>query len=93
MNVRIVLDPDYIPQKYRLSPMLSEILDMKLETKPQVIMGLWNYIKVNVVWIVQSMYSILNICVQVHGLQDTDDKHTIHCDEQLQKVGKTNMQM
>lgn len=46
MNVRIVLDPDYIPQKYRLSPMLSEILDMKLETKPQVIMGLWNYIKV-----------------------------------------------
>ncbi|KAJ8656680.1 hypothetical protein O0I10_007527 [Lichtheimia ornata] len=67
VNVRIVLDPDYIPQKYRLSPMLSEILDMKLETKPQVIMGLWNYIK-------------------VHGLQDTEDKHTIHCDEQLQKL-------
>lgn len=36
----------------------------------------------------QSMYSILNIGVQVHGLQDTEDKHTIHCDEQLQKVGK-----
>lgn len=67
VNVRIVLDPDYIPQKYKLSPMLSEILDMKLETKPQIIMGLWNYIK-------------------VHGLQDNEDKHIIHCDEQLQKL-------
>ncbi|KAI9310692.1 SWI/SNF and RSC complex subunit Ssr3 [Dichotomocladium elegans] len=45
VNARIILDPEYIPQKYKLSPLLSELLDMKLDTKPQIVMALWNYIK------------------------------------------------
>ncbi|ORZ02526.1 SWI/SNF and RSC complex subunit Ssr3 [Syncephalastrum racemosum] len=47
VKVRIVLDPEYIPQKYKLNPALADLLDMKLETKPQIIMGLWNYVKNN----------------------------------------------
>ncbi|KAI7871021.1 SWI/SNF and RSC complex subunit Ssr3 [Spinellus fusiger] len=45
VNARIVLDPEYNPHKFKLSPLLSDMLDMKLETKPQIIMGLWNYVK------------------------------------------------
>ncbi|KAL0076426.1 hypothetical protein J3Q64DRAFT_1647720 [Phycomyces blakesleeanus] len=45
VQVRIVLDPEYNPQKFKLSPALSDMLDMKLETKPQIVMGLWNYVK------------------------------------------------
>lgn len=49
MNVsaRIILNPDYNPQKYKLNPPLAELLDMKLETKPQIVMGIWNYVKVD----------------------------------------------
>lgn len=48
VNARIILDPDYNPQKCKLSPMLADLLDMKLETKPQIVMALWNYIKARI---------------------------------------------
>jgi len=37
---------DYAPHKYKLSEDLSKLLDIKLDTKPNVIMALWQYIKV-----------------------------------------------
>ena len=36
-----------MPQKFKLDAPLSEMLDMKLETKPHIVMGIWNYIKHN----------------------------------------------
>ncbi|KAI9494431.1 hypothetical protein BDB00DRAFT_819141 [Zychaea mexicana] len=45
VKARIILDPEYMPQKFKLDAPLSELLDMKLETKPQIVMGIWNYIK------------------------------------------------
>jgi len=38
---------DYAPHKYKLSEDLANLLDIKLDTKPNVVMALWQYIKVN----------------------------------------------
>lgn len=46
VNARILLEMDYNPPKFKLSPALSELLDMKLETKPQIMIGIWKYIQV-----------------------------------------------
>ncbi|KAI8143117.1 hypothetical protein BJV82DRAFT_611421 [Fennellomyces sp. T-0311] len=45
VNARIILEPEYMPQKYKLDGPLSETLDLKMETKPQIVMAIWNYIK------------------------------------------------
>jgi len=47
VNARILLEMDYNPPKFKLSPALSELLDMKLETKPQIMIGIWKYIQQN----------------------------------------------
>jgi SWI/SNF-related matrix-associated actin-dependent regulator of chromatin subfamily D len=39
--------PDYNPQKYKVSPGLSELITLKLATKPIIVMEVWNYIKVS----------------------------------------------
>lgn len=46
VNARILLEMDYNPPKFKLSPLLSDLLDMKLETKPQIMIGIWRYIQV-----------------------------------------------
>jgi SWI/SNF-related matrix-associated actin-dependent regulator of chromatin subfamily D len=46
VNARILLELDYNPPKFKLGPMLSDMLDMKLETKPQIMIGIWKYIQV-----------------------------------------------
>ncbi|KAF7721459.1 SWI/SNF complex component snf12 [Apophysomyces ossiformis] len=45
VNARIILDPDYNPQKFKLSAPLADLLDLKLETKPAIVMRLWEYVK------------------------------------------------
>ncbi|KAI8879823.1 SWI/SNF and RSC complex subunit Ssr3 [Backusella circina FSU 941] len=45
VNARVILVPDYNPQKYKVSPGLSELITLKLATKPIIIMEVWNYIK------------------------------------------------
>ncbi|RCH81718.1 SWI/SNF complex component snf12, partial [Rhizopus stolonifer] len=47
VNARIILVPDYTPQKYKLTPGLAEITGLKLATKPQIVSELWNYMKVH----------------------------------------------
>ena len=42
---RIMLKLDYFPDKFRLSPALSKLLQMQFETRQTVIMALWQYIK------------------------------------------------
>ncbi|ORX48588.1 hypothetical protein DM01DRAFT_1338648 [Hesseltinella vesiculosa] len=45
VNCRIILDLDYNPQKFKVSEALSQVIHTKLDTRPQIIMELWNYIK------------------------------------------------
>ncbi|KAG2173269.1 hypothetical protein INT43_004643 [Umbelopsis isabellina] len=47
VNARILLELDYNPPKFKLGPMLCDMLDMKLETKPQIMIGIWKYIQQN----------------------------------------------
>ncbi|CAO3630626.1 unnamed protein product [Cunninghamella echinulata] len=47
VNARIILEPEYNPQKFKLSEPLSHLINLKLDTKPRIIMELWNYIKNN----------------------------------------------
>ncbi|ORX56122.1 SWI/SNF and RSC complex subunit Ssr3 [Piromyces finnis] len=45
VNARILIEMDYAPHKYKLSEDLSKLLNIKLDTKTNIIMALWQYIK------------------------------------------------
>ncbi|RCI06164.1 SWI SNF, matrix associated, actin dependent regulator of chromatin, sub d, member 1, partial [Rhizopus stolonifer] len=45
VKANIMLHLDHNPQKFKLSPALADLLDVKVETKPQIVMGIWNYCK------------------------------------------------
>lgn len=45
MNITIVLERDETPERFQLSPELSDIVDMTAATRAEVVMGLWEYIK------------------------------------------------
>ncbi|OBZ86105.1 SWI/SNF-related matrix-associated actin-dependent regulator of chromatin subfamily D member 1 [Choanephora cucurbitarum] len=47
VNARIILVPDFTPQKYKVSHGLSEIIGFKLATPSSVIDELWKYIKLH----------------------------------------------
>ncbi|PWA90866.1 actin-dependent regulator of chromatin [Artemisia annua] len=42
----IRLEMNYTPEKFKLSPALSELLGLEIETRPRVIAAIWQYIKV-----------------------------------------------
>ncbi|CAG8481018.1 12766_t:CDS:2 [Racocetra fulgida] len=46
LKAKIFLNLDQQPPRYKLSPELESILDIQEETKPGIIMALWQYIKV-----------------------------------------------
>lgn len=46
VNARIILVPDYNPNKYKLGPGLSALINLKLATKPHIVTEVWNYVKV-----------------------------------------------
>jgi SWI/SNF-related matrix-associated actin-dependent regulator of chromatin subfamily D len=48
VNARIILVPDFNPQKYKVDDALANIISLKLATKPHIIMEVWNYIKVSI---------------------------------------------
>ncbi|KAJ3394851.1 SWI/SNF complex component snf12 [Entophlyctis sp. JEL0112] len=70
VKISIVLES--MAEKYKISDELSDLLDIRMDTKMNVVMRLWQYIK-----------------VEIHGLQDIDDKRTINFDETLNKIFKT----
>ncbi|KAL5748319.1 hypothetical protein ACOSP7_025349 [Xanthoceras sorbifolium] len=45
-NAIIRLDMNYVPDKYRLSPALMEVLGIEVETRPRIIAAIWHYVKV-----------------------------------------------
>jgi len=46
-NVKILLHVDFQPTRYKLSPTLSQLLNLHTDTKPKIILNLWQYIKMN----------------------------------------------
>ena len=45
--VKIYLNLDYAPEKFKLSEELSQLLGIHTDTKAHVIMALWQYIKIH----------------------------------------------
>lgn len=45
VELKILLYLDQQPEKHKLSPPLSQLLDIHTDTLPNVIMALWQYIK------------------------------------------------
>ncbi|XP_052175267.1 SWI/SNF complex component SNF12 homolog [Diospyros lotus] len=41
----IRLEMNYIPEKFKLSPALREVLGVEVETRPRIIAALWHYVK------------------------------------------------
>lgn len=56
-----------------------------METKPQIVMGIWNYCKVSAGKYITRAYTN-NWFSQNHKLQDQEDKRVIHCDNRLGQI-------
>lgn len=41
----IRLEMNYMPEKFKLSPALTELLGIEVETRPRIIAALWHYVK------------------------------------------------
>ena len=44
-NAIIRLEMNYAPEKFKLSPALTEILGIEVETRPRIIAAIWHYVK------------------------------------------------
>lgn len=42
-NIR--LEMNYVPEKFKLSPPLTEVLGIEVETRPRIIAAIWHYVK------------------------------------------------
>ncbi|PSR95936.1 SWI/SNF complex component like [Actinidia chinensis var. chinensis] len=42
----IRLEMNYMPEKYKLSPALMDVLGIEVETRPRVMAALWHYVKI-----------------------------------------------
>ncbi|CAI9111649.1 OLC1v1011932C1 [Oldenlandia corymbosa var. corymbosa] len=41
----IRLEMDFVPEKFRLSPALQEVLGLEVETRPRIMTALWHYVR------------------------------------------------
>lgn len=41
----IRLEMNYVPEKFKLSPVLQEVLGIEVETRPRIMAALWQYVK------------------------------------------------
>ncbi|KAJ8752601.1 hypothetical protein K2173_005490 [Erythroxylum novogranatense] len=44
-NAIIRLEMNYVPERFKLSPALSEILGIEVETRPKILVAFWQYVK------------------------------------------------
>ncbi|KAJ6740669.1 SWIB/MDM2 DOMAIN-CONTAINING PROTEIN-RELATED [Salix purpurea] len=45
LTVNIRLEMNYLPEKFKLSPALMEVLGVEVETRPRIIAAIWHYVK------------------------------------------------
>jgi SWI/SNF-related matrix-associated actin-dependent regulator of chromatin subfamily D len=50
VNVRVCLTVDTLPERYKLTDEFAEILQIKEDTRPGIVMALWQYIKVPTIY-------------------------------------------
>uniref|UniRef100_A0A2P2J676 DM2 domain-containing protein n=1 Tax=Rhizophora mucronata TaxID=61149 RepID=A0A2P2J676_RHIMU len=43
--VNIRLEMNYVPEKFKLSPALMEVLGVEVDTRPRIIAAIWHYVK------------------------------------------------
>ncbi|KAI6239553.1 SWI/SNF-related matrix-associated actin-dependent regulator of chromatin subfamily D member 1 [Aphelenchoides fujianensis] len=77
VNCTILLLLDYQPMKFKLSPKLSKVLGIALETRSKIIEALWQYIKAHKL---QASFLFLLL------LFDAADRDVINCDAYLEQV-------
>lgn len=44
-TARIRLEMNYVPEKFKLSPALTEVLGIEVDTRPRIIAAIWHYVK------------------------------------------------
>lgn len=44
-TVNIRLEMNYVPEKFKLSPPLMEVLGIEVDTRPRIIAAIWHYVK------------------------------------------------
>ncbi|GAV64279.1 SWIB domain-containing protein [Cephalotus follicularis] len=44
-TVNIRLEMNYVPEKFKLSPVLMEVLGIEVDTRPRIIAAVWHYVK------------------------------------------------
>ncbi|XP_061348864.1 SWI/SNF complex component SNF12 homolog [Gastrolobium bilobum] len=44
-TVNIRLEMNYVPEKFKLSPALTEVLGIEVDTRPRIIAAIWHYVK------------------------------------------------
>ena len=44
-TVRIRLEMNYMPERFKLSPALSEVLGIEVDTRPRILAAIWHYVK------------------------------------------------
>lgn len=44
-TARIRLEMNYVPEKFKLSPALSEVLGIEVETRSRILVAIWQYVK------------------------------------------------
>ncbi|XP_074275297.1 SWI/SNF complex component SNF12 homolog [Silene latifolia] len=45
LGVNIQFDMNYMPEKFKLSPALTDLLGIEAETRPRIIAAIWHYVK------------------------------------------------
>ncbi|QCD92741.1 SWI/SNF complex component SNF12 homolog [Vigna unguiculata] len=43
--VNIRLEMNYVPEKFKLSPALTEVLGIEVDTRPRIVAAIWHYVK------------------------------------------------
>ncbi|CAJ1947640.1 unnamed protein product [Sphenostylis stenocarpa] len=44
-TVNIRLEMNYLPEKFKLSPALTEVLGIEVDTRPRIVAAIWHYVK------------------------------------------------
>ncbi|CAN0924682.1 SWI/SNF complex component SNF12 homolog [Linum grandiflorum] len=44
-TLHVRLDMNYVPEKFKLSPALTEVLGIEVESRPRIIAAIWHYVK------------------------------------------------
>ena len=87
VKAKIILFPDYVPDRFKVSKELSSLIGVEEESKNTIILYLWKYIKVLSFFLPMVEHHLfLSLQKKLYKLQSTEDRRKIKCDEHMKKV-------